>query len=73
LYNIFIVFDVYVANGYDSENTTMKIWPETNKNVYSERLLDNRNYCLELYGAITNGNEADSVVEILIPAETKQT
>jgi len=60
-------FDVYVANGYESENTAMDEWLATNQQGYSERLLDNAHYCVEYYDERFNGNEAGSIVEIWVP------
>lgn len=61
-------FDVYVSNGYESENNAMDEWLKTNSEGYSERLLnDNMHYCVEFYDERFNGNEADSIVEIWIP------
>ena len=57
-------FDVYVANGYESENNAMNEWLETNSQGYSERLLGNIHYCVEYYDERFNGNEAGSIVEI---------
>lgn len=63
-------FDVYVANGYESENSAMDEWLETNDGGYSERLLNgNAHYCVEYYDERFNGNEANSIVEIWIPIE----
>ncbi len=63
-------FDVYVANGYDSENNAMNEWLETNTEGYRERLMDNgAHYCVEYYDERFNGEEAGSVVEIWIPVE----
>jgi len=62
-------FDVYVANGYDSENSAMNEWLETNKEGYTEKLLKNQHYCIEYYDERFNGSEAGSIVEIWIPIE----
>ena len=62
-------FDVYVANGYDSENNAMNEWLESNKQGYTERLLDDVHYCVEYYDERFNGDEAGSIVEIWIPIE----
>lgn len=62
-------FDVYVANGYDSENNAMDEWLNTNSNGYTEKLLDNNHYCVEYYDERFTGNEAGSIVEIWIPVE----
>ena len=64
-------FDVYVANGYDSENSAMDEWLATNDGGYSERLLGGVHYCVEFYDKRFNGNEAGSIVEIWIPIEKK--
>ena len=64
-------FDVYVANGYDSENSAMNEWLQTNPEGYSERLLDGKHHCVEFYDERFNGNEAGSIVEIWIPIEKK--
>jgi AraC-like DNA-binding protein/predicted transcriptional regulator YdeE len=64
-------FDVYVANGYDSENSTMNEWLQTNKEGYCEKLLDNQHYCVEYYDERFNGSEAGSIVEIWVPIEKK--
>jgi len=61
-------FDVYVANGYTSENKAMEQWLETNQHHYSERLLNGKySYCVEYYDERFNGEEAGSIVEIWIP------
>ena len=62
-------FDVYVANGYESENNAMNEWLETNKQGYFERLLGNAHYCVEYYNERFKGNESDSIVEIWVPIE----
>ena len=62
-------FDVYVANGYESENSAMDEWLKTNRQGYSERLLDGVHYCVEYYDERFNGNEAGSIVEIWVPVK----
>ncbi len=63
-------FDVYVSNGYESENSAMDEWLKTNSEGYSERLINgNAHYCVEYYDERFNGNEANSIVEIWIPIE----
>jgi len=64
-------FDVYVANGYDSENNAMDEWIKTNQQGYSERLLGDIHYCVEYYDERFNGSEAGSIVEIWIPIENR--
>lgn len=65
-------FDVYIANGYESENNAMNEWLETNGEGYSERLLGDAHYCVEYYDDRFNGNEAGSIVEIWIPIKKKK-
>jgi len=62
-------FDVYVANGYDSENNAMTQWLEENPEGYKERLLGDAHYCVEYYDERFHGSEAGSIVEIWIPIE----
>lgn len=63
-------FDVYVSNGYESENNAMDEWLKTNGEGYSERLINkNLHYCVEYYDERFNGNETNSIVEIWIPIE----
>ncbi len=63
-------FDVYIANGYSSENNAMEDWLENNEAGYSERLLNsNLHYCIEYYDERFNGSETNSIVEIWIPIE----
>jgi AraC-type DNA-binding domain-containing proteins len=64
-------FDVYVANGYESENNAMDEWIKTNTQGYTERLLGQIHYCVEYYDERFNGNETGSIVEIWIPIEKK--
>ena len=67
----YAVFDVYVANGYESENNAMSEWLRTNAQGYSERLLGDTHYCVEYYDERFNGSEAGSIVEIWMPVEKK--
>ena len=62
-------FDVYVANGYGSENPAMEEWLAGNDLGYRERLLDGRHYCMEFYDERFHGEEKGSIVEIWIPIE----
>lgn len=65
-------FDVYVSNGYESENNAMDEWLKTNTEGYTERLGDkNTHYCVEYYDERFNGSGADSIVEIWVPIEKK--
>jgi predicted transcriptional regulator YdeE len=64
-------FDVYVANGYDSENKAMEEWLNSNSEGYSEKLLDICHYCVEFYDERFKGNEAGSIVVIWVPIEKK--
>lgn len=63
-------FDVYVSNGYESENSAMDEWLKTNSEGYRERLLrEGTHYCVEYYDERFNGSEAGSIVEIWVPIE----
>ncbi len=63
-------FDVYVADGYDSENDAMEEWLESNQQNYKQRPLeDGRNYCIEYYSVRYNGDNEESIVEIWVPIE----
>lgn len=66
-------FEVYVANGYESENNAMNEWLKTNQEGYTEKLLNTSHYCVEYYDERFSGSESGSIVEIWIPIEkTKQ-
>ncbi|MGI5900292.1 MAG: AraC family transcriptional regulator [Christensenellales bacterium] len=66
-------FDVFVSNGYESENNAMDEWLQTNEKGYCERLLGDAHYCVEYYDERFKGSEAGSIVEIWIPIEKKKT
>lgn len=62
-------FDVYVAKGYESENSAMNEWLDANKERYTQKLYDGKPYAIEFYDERFNGNEKDSIVEIWVPIE----
>lgn len=62
-------FDVYVAQGYDSENTAMNTWMIEHADRYRERLLDGANHVVEFYDERFSGDEANSIVEIWVPVD----
>lgn len=62
-------FDVYVSNGYDSENTAMHQWLKENDKGYKEKLLNGSHYCIEYYDERFSGEQEGSIVEIWIPIE----
>lgn len=65
-------FDVYVNEGYDSENDAMTEWLEKNQVSYREKLMkDGSHYCVEHYDERFQGNESESLVEIWIPIEKR--
>lgn len=64
-------FEVYVASGYESENSAMDEWLADNEEGYTERLLGGAHYCVEFYDDRFNGEEAGSIVEIWVPVEKK--
>lgn len=66
-------FDVYVAMGYESENSAMDQWLATNEEGYVQRpLKGDAYYCVEYYDERFNGDEAGSIVEIWVPIEKRQ-
>ena len=67
----YAAFDVYVSRGYESENSAMSEWLQTNGQGYTGRLLGDAHYCVEYYDERFNGSEAGSIVEIWIPVEKK--
>ncbi len=62
-------FEVYVAQGYDSQNNAMDEWLEANKERYGERLLDGKPYVVEFYDERFDGDNEDSIVEIWVPIQ----
>jgi AraC-like DNA-binding protein/predicted transcriptional regulator YdeE len=70
---LYASFDVYVAEGYDSQNTAMDEWLISNKNKYVQRLLNGKYYVVEYYDERFHGNESDSIVEIWVPIEEVKT
>lgn len=62
-------FEVYVANGYTSENEAMQEWLATNEQGFTERLLGSAHYVVECYDERFNGEETGSIVEIWLPVE----
>lgn len=64
-------FDVYVAKGYESENSAMDEWLDVNKKSYVQKLYDGNPYAVEFYDERFHGNNTDSIVEIWIPIEKK--
>lgn len=63
-------FDVYISNGYDSENNAMDEWLKTNTKGYTEKLLNGTtHYCVEYYDERFDGEETGSIVEIWVPIE----
>ncbi|MEG0693579.1 MAG: GyrI-like domain-containing protein [Oscillospiraceae bacterium] len=59
----YVVFDVVVANGYDSENDNMTNWLDENKNCYIQSTLDRKHYIIEIFGKKFNAG----IVEMCIP------
>lgn len=67
----YALFEVYVAKGYDSENSAMNEWLEKNKDKYTQKLYDGKPYVVEFYDERFNGSNSDSIVEIWIPIDKK--
>ena len=64
----YAVFDVCVANGYDSGNAEMDKWLEDNSLLLKCRDIDGNGFIIEHYNErFKDGNKPDSIVEFLIP------
>ena len=64
-------FDVYVQEGYESENNAMEEWLVSNENGYVRNLVEGKLYCIEHYDARFDGDE--SIVEIWLPVKKLNT
>lgn len=62
-------FDVYVKDGYESENNAMSEWLISNEKGYMQNLLEEKQYCIEHYDARFNGDDDESIVEIWLPVK----
>lgn len=65
----YAAFEVYVAQGYDSENAAMDEWLKANKEKYRQRLIDGNPYVVEYYDERFQGDSEESIVEIWVPIE----
>ena len=65
-------FDVYVEDGYESENNAMSEWLTSNEKGYVRNLFEGKPYCIEHYDARFNGNNAESIVEIWLPVKKEK-
>lgn len=61
----YAVFDVCVANGYDSENDNMDKWLVANKANYKQKEMNHKKYVVEIFSERFN----EGIVEICIPIE----
>ncbi len=64
---VYAVFDVYVAEGYDSQNSAMNEWLDAHGSQYAQRLLKGQYYVVEYYDERFHGDASDSIVEIWVP------
>lgn len=62
-------FDVYVEQGYDSENDAMEEWLVSNEKGYVRNLLEGKPYCIEHYDARFDYSNGESIVEIWLPVK----
>ncbi len=62
-------FDVYVEEGYESENNVMEEWLVSNEKGYVQNLLAGKPYCIEHYDARFDDNNGESIVEIWFPVK----
>lgn len=62
-------FEVFVAQGYDSENDAMEAWLKDNEQGYRRRYLGDLPFVVEYYDERFQGEESGSIVEIWVPVE----
>lgn len=62
-------FDVYVKEGYNSENSAIEEWLVSNKKGYVRNLLEGKPYCIEHYDARFDGDNDESIVELWLPVK----
>lgn len=62
-------FDVYVKEGYDSENSAIEEWLVSNEKGYVRNLLEGKPYCIEHYDARFDDSNGESIVEIWLPVK----
>ena len=64
----YAVFDVFVAQGYDSGNADMDKWLADNAHEYGALELDGKGFIVECYTErFKDGNQPDSIVEMWVP------
>jgi len=64
----YAVFEVLVANGYDSGNAKMDKWLADNSNRLKCGEIDGAGFIMEVYGEkFKGGNQPDSIVEFWVP------
>lgn len=65
-------FDLYVKEGYESENNAMEEWLVSNEKGYVRNLLKGQPYCIEHYDARFDEGNNESIVEIWLPVKKIQ-
>ena len=64
----YVVFDVCVSKGYDSENAAIDEWLSTHSTEYKQLMLDGILFIVECYNEkFKGGDKSDSIVEMWIP------
>lgn len=63
----YAVFEVQVAQGYDSQNKLIDKWLTINPQGYQQRTLQGKPYIIMYYDDRFQGNEQGSIVEIWVP------
>jgi len=63
----YAVFEVFVAEGYDSQNEAMDKWLEENPQGYVQAKYDEDPYVVEYYDERFKEDEPDSIVEMWVP------
>jgi len=68
----YAVFDVHVANGYESRNAEIDQWLADNAARYEQCMLNGAGYVVLCYSEkFKGGNQPDSIVEIWVPVIEK--
>lgn len=62
-------FDVYVKEGYESENNAMEEWLVSNEKGYVRNSWEGKLYCIEHYDARFDESSDESIVEIWLPVK----
>ncbi len=67
----YAVFEIHVAEGYDSQNEAMDEWIDNNEHGYVQSKYEGKPFVIEYYDERYKGDEPGSIVEIWVPIEKK--